>query len=118
MASPLCVSLSQEALPHRLRLYGFSPVCNLMSGSLNHHNGYIYMASPLCVSLSQEALPHWLHLYGFSMADYMADTNEGEALRRGPTFKPGGVWRPLPLCSTAYGVGGEREGGGSEDIGL
>ena len=29
-----------------------------------------------------------------------------------------GVWRPLPLCSTAYGGGGEREGGGREDIGL
>ena len=40
------------------------------------------------------------------------DPNEGEALRRGSTFKPGGL-APLPPCSTAYGGGG-----GSEDIGL
>ena len=42
------------------------------------------------------------------------DPNEGDALRRGPTFKPGG-WRPLPPCSTAYGGGGGargREAGG------
>ena len=47
------------------------------------------------------------------------DPNEGGALRRGSTFKPGGL-APLPLCSTAMGAGGggEREGGGREDIGL
>ena len=44
------------------------------------------------------------------------DPNEGEALRRGSTFKPGGLVPPTP-CSTAYGGGGGREGGGREDIG-
>ena len=39
------------------------------------------------------------------------DPNEGEALRRGSTFKPGGLAPPM-------GAGGEREGGGREDIGL
>ena len=38
------------------------------------------------------------------------DPNEGEALRRGSTFKPGGLAPPM-------GAGGEREGGGREDIG-
>ena len=37
------------------------------------------------------------------------DPSEGEALRRGPPSNLG-VWRPLPLCSTACGGGG-REGG-------
>ena len=32
------------------------------------------------------------------------DPNEGEALRRGATFKPGGLAPPM-------GAGGEREGG-------
>ena len=45
------------------------------------------------------------------------DPNESEALRRGSTFKPGCL-APLPLCSTAYVGGGEREGGRREDIGL
>ena len=40
------------------------------------------------------------------------DPNEGEALRRGSTFKPGGLAPPTP-CSTAGG--GRREGGGRED---
>ena len=45
------------------------------------------------------------------------DSNEGEALRRGPTFNPG-VWRPLyPSVPPPMGAGGEREGGGREDIG-
>ena len=38
------------------------------------------------------------------------DPNEGEALRRGSTFKHGGLAPPTP-CSTAYGGGGGREGG-------
>ena len=45
------------------------------------------------------------------------DPNEGEALRRGPTFKPGGLAPPTP-CSTAHGGGGGGEAGGREDIGL
>ena len=40
------------------------------------------------------------------------DPNEGEALRRGSTFKPGGLAPPTP-CSIAYGGGG-REGGSRE----
>ena len=35
------------------------------------------------------------------------DSNEGKALRRGSTFKPGGLAPPM-------GAGGEREGGGRE----
>ena len=38
------------------------------------------------------------------------DPNEGEALR-GSTFKPGGL-------APRMGAGGERAGGGREDIGL
>ena len=42
------------------------------------------------------------------------DPNEGEALRsRGGPPSNLVVWRPLPLCSTAYGGGG-REGGRRE----
>ena len=42
------------------------------------------------------------------------DPYEGEALRRGSTFKPGGC-APLPPCSAAYGGGaGGREGGKEE----
>ena len=41
------------------------------------------------------------------------DPNEGEALGRGSTFKPGGLAPPTP-CSTAYGGGGGREGGRRE----
>ena len=40
------------------------------------------------------------------------DPNEGEALRRGSTFKPG-VWRPLPPVPLPMGAGaGGREAGG------
>ena len=46
------------------------------------------------------------------------DPNEGEALRRGSTFKPGGLAPPTPLFHRLWGRGGEREGGGREDIGL
>ena len=37
------------------------------------------------------------------------DPNEGEALRRGSTFKPGGLAPPTP-CSTAYGGRGGAGG--------
>ena len=46
------------------------------------------------------------------------DPNEGEALRRGSTFKPGGSGAPYPSVPPPMGAGGEREGGGREDIGL
>ena len=43
------------------------------------------------------------------------DPNEGEALRRGST---GGSGAPYPSVPPPMGAGGEREGGGREDIGL
>ena len=46
------------------------------------------------------------------------DPNEGEALRRGSTFKPGGLAPPAPLFHRLWGREGGREGGGREDIGL
>ena len=43
------------------------------------------------------------------------DPNEGEALRRGSTFKPGGLAPPTPLFHRLWGRGarggGRREGG-------
>ena len=42
------------------------------------------------------------------------DPNEGEALRRGSTFKPGGLAPPTPLFHRLWGrgrEGGRREGG-------
>ena len=45
------------------------------------------------------------------------DPNEGEALRRGSTFKPGGLAPPTPPVPPPMGAGG-REAGGREDIGL
>ena len=45
------------------------------------------------------------------------DPNEGEALRRGSTFKPGGLAPPMPPVPPPMGVGGGeggREGGGRE----
>ena len=41
------------------------------------------------------------------------DPNEGEALRRGSTFKPGGLAPPTPLFHRLRGGGG-REGGRRE----
>ena len=48
------------------------------------------------------------------------DPNEGEALRRGSTFKPGGggSGAPYPSVPPPMGAGGEKEGGGRGDIGL
>ena len=46
------------------------------------------------------------------------DPNEGEALRRGSTFKPGGLAPPAPLFHRLWGAGGREGGGGREDIGL
>ena len=46
------------------------------------------------------------------------DPNEGEALRRGSTFKPGGLAPPTPLFHRLWGRVGGREGGGRENIGL
>ena len=41
------------------------------------------------------------------------DPNEGEALRRGPTFKPGGMAPPTPLFHSLWGRGARgREAGG------
>ena len=42
------------------------------------------------------------------------DPNEGEALRRGSTFKPGGLAPPTPLFHRLWGRGAR----GREDIGL
>ena len=42
------------------------------------------------------------------------DPNEGEALRRGSTFKPGGLAPPTPLFHCLWGRGGGREGGRRE----
>ena len=42
------------------------------------------------------------------------DPNEGEALRRGSTFKPGSLAPPTPLFHRLWG----RGGGWREDIGL
>ena len=39
------------------------------------------------------------------------DPNEGEALRRGSTFKPGSLAPPTPLFHRLWGRGGGLEGG-------
>ena len=46
------------------------------------------------------------------------DPNEGEALRREAHLQTWGSGAPYPSVPPPMGAGGEREGGGREDIGL